>query len=221
MNLQQQSDKLTQDFLAQSPLKIVENIQMGFEEIINRKLDRHALSTGDIAPDFSLPNANHQEITLTKELKKGTVVVTFYRGGWCPFCNLQLRAYQQILDRIQSLGASLIAISPELPDNSLSTQEKNELQFEVLSDRENLVAQEYGLVFTTPEAHQKAHLDLDIPLPEINGDDSWKIPITATYIIDRNRTIAWSHTNPNYRQRAEPEEILQALTSLQQVSPAA
>lgn len=218
MNLQQQSDKLTQEFVAQSPLEIVEHINAGFDEMINSKLDRNALKQGDFAPDFSLPNATNHRITLTEELKKGTVIITFYRGGWCPFCNLQLRAYQEILEQIKSFGASLVAISPELPARSLSTKEKNELDFEVLSDRGNIVAEIYGLAFITPEVHRQAHQDLDIPLPEINGDESWKIPITATYIIDRNRTIVWSHTNPNYRLRAEPSEILQVLANLNRAS---
>ena len=205
---------ILQELVDQIPANVLEDIDTGFTEIITSGLDKNALQKGDNAPDFCLPNATSQIVSLENELKKGAVVLTFYRGGWCPFCNLQLRAYAQILDEIKSLGASLIAISPETPDNSLKTKEKSELEFEVLSDRGNRVAQKYGLVFVTPKAHQKAHQDLDIPLPKINGDDSWTIPIPATYIIDTNGAIVWAHTDPNYRFRAEPEEILTTLKLL-------
>lgn len=214
MNLKQQSEQLLQELLDQIPANIVEDIDTGFTEIITSELDKNALQKGDQAPNFHLLNAIGQTISLEHELNKGAVVLTFYRGGWCPFCNLQLRAYQQILEEIKSFGASLIAISPETPDNSLNTKEKNELGFEVLSDKGNQVAQKYGLVFVTPEAHQKAHHNLDIPLPAINGDDSWKLPIPATYIIDTDGAIVWAHTDPNYRFRAEPEAILVALQLL-------
>ncbi len=214
MNLQQQSEQLLQELLTQFSPDLVHDIDIGFTEIITSVLDQNALQEGDRAPDFALPNPNGQTVSLENKLKKGTVVLTFYRGGWCPFCNLQLRAYQQVLNEIKYLGASLIAISPETPDNSLNTKEKNELEFEVLSDRGNEVAQQYGLVFVTPKAHQQAHHELNIPLPAINGDDSWTIPIPATYVIDTDSTIIWTHTDPNYRLRAEPEAILNALQTL-------
>ena len=218
MNLKQQSDQLTEELFAQFSSNLVEDINLGFQEIINSELDKNVLKKGDHAPNFSLSNATGQIVTLGEELKKGVVILSFYRGGWCPFCNLQLRAYQQILEEIKSLGASLIAISPELPDNSLSTKEKNELEFEVLSDKGNQVAEKYGLVFVTPQAHQNVHYEFDIPLPKVNGDDSWTVPIPATYIVDTDGVIVWAHTNPNYRWRAEPEAILNTLQALQTAS---
>ena len=218
MNLKQQSDKLTEELFAQFSSKIVEDINLGFQEIINGELDKNSRQKGERALDFSLPNATGEIISLAEKLKKGVVILSFYRGGWCPFCNLQLRAYQQILGKIKSLGASIIAISPELPDTSLSTKEKNELEFEVLSDRGNLVAEKYGLVFVTPQAHKNVHYAFDILLPKVNGDDSWTVPIPATYIIDTDGIIVWAHTNPNYRWRAEPETILNTLQSLQTAS---
>ncbi|SFJ30619.1 Peroxiredoxin [Paenibacillus sp. UNC496MF] len=168
------------------------------------------LNLGDVAPDFTLEDATGKRITLSEELKKGPIILIFYRGEWCPFCNLQLKAYERIMSDIKSAGAQLIAISPQTPDHSLSQKEKQELSFIVASDHQNKVADMYNLKYTLPDF---MHGILS-KLPEINGDDSFELPVPATYVIDQNGRIIASVTDINHRTRMEPLEALEIVKSL-------
>ena len=136
-------------------------------------------------------------------LKAGPAIVTFYRGGCCPYCNIQLRAYQAVLPEMTALGARLVAISPQLPDSSLSTAESNELTFAVLSDVGNRVARTFGLVWSLPEELRAALRSSDKALPRINGDDSWELPVPATCVIARDRRVALAGIDVDYRNRLE------------------
>ena len=142
------------------------------------------------------------------------MVVTFYRGDWCPYCNIQLRAYEAILPQIMALGASLIAISPQLPDGSLDTAETNALTFEVLSDVGNQVARSFGLVYALPEELRAAMRSNNKVLPTLNGDDSWELPVPATFVIAADQRIVLASIEVDYRKRLEPDEILSALKRL-------
>ena len=146
-------------------------------------------------------------------MKKGPVVLTWYRGGWCPYCNLPLHALQEELPSFKALGASLIAISPELPDNSISTAEKNNLGFEVLSDVRNAVAKKYGIVFKLIEPVAESY-NQGFGLNEHNGDQSNELPLAACYIIDTNGEVTYSFLDADYRNRAEPSEITKALEAM-------
>lgn len=172
------------------------------------------LKAGELAPHFSLPNASGKEISFFELLKSGAVVVVFYRGEWCPYCNLQLHAYQQILPKIKQLGASLVAISPQTPDHSLSMKEKNELEFEVLSDRNNTVAKRFGLTFTINENLRETYLQAGSDLSRFNEEDSWELPAPGTFIIAPNSEIVFASVDGDYTKRAEPETILEVLRSL-------
>jgi len=176
-------------------------------------LDR-VLTVGDTAPDFHLARGHSRSISLVEALQDGPAVVTFYRGGWCPYCNIQLRAYQLTLPEITGLGGRLLAISPQLPDGSLSTEEKNQLAFDVLSDAGNAVAGAFGLVYALPEELREALRSNGKALPGINGDDSWELPVPTTYVIDTNRRIALASIEIDYRKRLAPEAIIAALRSL-------
>lgn len=151
---------------------------------------------------------------LSTLLEKGAVVVTFYRGGWCPFCNLQLRAYQSVLAKIRELGAELVAVSPQTKDYALSDVEKRELAFPVLSDLHNGVARQYGLVFTLSDALKELQRKFNNPIPKFNGDDSWELPMPGTFVIDREGIVRLAHVDPNYTKRLEPAAILDALGNL-------
>ena len=140
--------------------------------------------------------------------------MTFYRGGWCPYCNLQLRAYQQALGEITALGAKLVAISPQLPDGSMSTAETNRISFDVLSDVGNQVARSFGLVYSLPQELRAALTSNNKALPGINGDNSWELPLPATYVLAPNRKIALAEIELDYRERLEPDAIVAALRAL-------
>ena len=140
--------------------------------------------------------------------------MTFYRGGWCPYCNLQLRAYQQVLGEITALGAKLVAISPQLPDGSLSMAEVNQLSFDVLSDVGNHVARSFGLVYSLPDELRAALTSNNKALPGINGDDSWELTLPATYVVAPDHKIALAEIELDYRERLEPDAIVAALHTL-------
>ena len=169
---------------------------------------------GSPAPDFTLPEARGGTVHLTEVLAKGPAVVTFYRGGWCPFCNLQLRAYQAILPAIEALDAKLIAVSPQTPDNSVSTAETKGLRFSVLSDARNGVARAYGLVFKLSDGLQSLQKMFGNEPPKFNGDDSWELPVPGTFVIDSAGIVRLAFADPDYTKRLEPAAILDTLRGL-------
>ncbi len=181
------------------------------DELVRSGIAERSLAIGDPAPDFSLPNARGETVTLAETIARGPAVVTFYRGSWCPYCNLTLRAYQQHLSEMQAMGATLLAISPQTPDNSLSTVEKNELEFEVLSDAGNLVARRYRLVFVLPEPLRSVYREMGIDLAEVNGDTSWELPMPGTFVVDGDAIIRLAFVDAEYRRRLEPTAILETL----------
>lgn len=213
MSLQTKLDARRADFNQKAPQTTKAAYQRGIESVINSGIVRQAKQEGDQAVDFTLSNAQGQSVSLAEYLKQDLVVLTWYRGGWCPYCNITLRALQQVLPEIKAAGASLLALTPELPDKSLSTQEKNELDFEVLIDQNNEVAREYGLVFKlAPEVSELYRKNLS--LLEYNGNDSDELPLAATYVIDQKGEIRYAFLDAEYRHRAEPEQIIEALRSL-------
>ena len=183
-------------------------------DLINSGITEQTLQVGDTVPPISLPNALGKTVNIQDLLTEGALVISFYRGQWCPYCNLELRALQQALPEFKALGASLVAISPQTPDNSLSTTEKNELSFEVLSDVGNQVARQLGLVFQIPEQLRPIYQNFGIDLPEHNGDETFELPIAATYVINRDGKVVYAFVNPDYTQRAEPADILAAVADL-------
>ncbi|BHH85589.1 peroxiredoxin-like family protein [Desulforhopalus sp. 52FAK] len=179
-----------------------------------RELEQYAPKPGDIFPAFTLSNQSGEVTRLADLLAKGPVVVTFYRGGWCPYCNLELRAYQEVLDKITAAGANLVAISPELPDASLTTIEKNELQFTVLSDPGAKYAKSLGIVFTLPDSLKPIYQEFGIDVEHHNGSGQFDLPLAATFVIDTNGKVLFSDVNADYTYRAEPSEVVQALNSI-------
>ncbi|ASO04661.1 peroxiredoxin-like family protein [Arenibacter algicola] len=167
------------------------------------------LSKGDRAPDFSLPNAFGKKILLSQALKSGIVIIKFYRGEWCPICNLDLRAIQQHLPQIRSLGASLIAISPQRPDDALTAIQKNELEYEVLSDADQEVIKAYNLQFDPGEDyHQRRDLSV------LNGGGLKTLPVPATFIVNTDQIIEAAHVEANYTERMGPREIIEVIEKM-------
>ncbi|WP_158903476.1 peroxiredoxin-like family protein [Burkholderia sp. L27(2015)] len=184
------------------------------EELRANFLIENTPAMGSEAPEFALPNAQGKSVSLSQALRDGPVVVTFYRGAWCPYCNLQLRAYQRSLPEITALGGRLMAVSAQLPDKSLFTVEQNALEFDVLSDVGNRVARAFGLVYTLPDELRAALIANNKALPLFNGDDSWELPVPATYVIGRDRRIVLASVQIDYRQRLAPEAIVASLQNI-------
>lgn len=170
-----------------------------------------ALNVGAAAPPFTLTDAVGTPYSLTSLLSEGPVVLIFYRGGWCPFCNVQLRAFQLARMRLRALKANVLLISPERFQESLSLIERQSLQFPVLSDVGNLVARQYGVAVRLDQEQRKRHLEQEIDLVESNGDEAWELPMPATFVIDSNRRIRYAFVSADYTQRAEPAEVLAVL----------
>ena len=194
---------------------ILESFQNGIDAVEKSGVTKQAKNVGDQAPDFSLPNHKGETVTLTEQLKKGPVVLTWYRGGWCPYCNLQLASYQKILPQLEEMGAQLVAVSPELPDKSATTADKNKLRFTVLTDKKLKVAKQYGIVFKLiPEVGKIYQGFFDIN--EYNGADAAadELPLAATYVIGKAGKITYAFLESDYTKRAEPEEILAKVAAL-------
>lgn len=180
--------------------------QEGIESVEKSGIVNTAKQVGDEAPDFTLNNALGKPVNLSEYLKKGKVVLTWYRGNWCPYCNLTLHALQEELSKFQAYGANLIALTPELPDESISTSEKHNLQFEILSDVGNKVAKEYGIVFQLTDEVAEMY-NQSFELNNHNGDESNELPLAATYIINEKGEIVYAFLDADYRNRAEPSEL--------------
>lgn len=201
------------EFAAKASDDVKKLYQDGIDDVVRQGAVEAAKNVGDTAPAFELPNAVGETVSLASLRADGPVVLVWYRGGWCPYCNLTLRAFQEALPRISGLGATLVAVSPERPDNALSTKEKNELAFEVLTDAGNGVAREYGVVFDlTDGVHE--NYNANFKLDEWNGQDSGELPLAATYVIDREGVIRWAFLDADYRARAEPADVLAALEAI-------
>lgn len=191
------------------PAEVRSEFAKGIDAVAESGIVARAKQVGDKAPDFTLKNAVGEKVSLSKLLEEGPVVLTWYRGGWCPYCNIALAALQEELPAIKDAGATLVALSPELPDKTLDTKQKNELGFEVLSDLNHEVAKDYGIVFKlTPKVRElyKGFFDLTEYNGKEAGDDS--LPLAATYIIGTDGTIDWAFLDADYRKRAEPADIV-------------
>lgn len=178
----------------------------GIEAVENSGITSSALQVGDQAPNFTLNNALGKPIALYDHLKNGKVILTWYRGGWCPYCNLTLHELQEELSNFKANGATLIALTPELPDQSMSTAEKNDLEFEVLSDVGNTIAKEYGIVFKLTDQVAEIYNEA-FDMNGYNGDESNELPLAATYIINQDGVIEYAFLDADYRNRAEPSDL--------------
>ena len=185
-------------------------------ELENNAAASHALQPGAIAPDFILPNVDGRSMRLYTELERGPVVLVFYRGGWCPFCNIHLRGFQKSLAEFKAAGAQVVAISPQLPDQSLTTQEKDDLAFAVLSDVGLHTAQGFGIAYVLPQALLDVHRDFEVPLEDFNGSEGGnRLPMPATFVIRTDHTVAYAHIDTDFMQRAEPIEVLNLVRKLE------
>jgi len=211
MSLADEIIELQKSMTGQIPEETLQIMMGATQRLIESGIAEKSLKVGDKAPDFSLSDATGNTVSLKEILSNGPAVLNFYRGAWCPYCNLELKAFQAILPQIEELGAKLVAISPNLPDKSLTSIEKHGLKFDVLSDLGNKVARDFGLVFVLDDEIQQTYQAFGLDIPGHNGDESWELPIPATYVIETDGTVLHSFVNADYTKRMEPSEVVDVL----------
>jgi peroxiredoxin len=216
MTLQSKLDAFKTDFEAGKPPynvppSVIQTMHRATAELTASGAATRALKAGDKAPAFTLNDPEGQSISSSELLAKGPLVVSFYRGVWCPYCNMELQALQAELPEFEKLGASLVAISPQTPVNSRKSVRQNQLGFPILSDIHNDVAAAFGLRFEMPDYLIDLYKGLKNDLPTFNGDPSWTLPMPGRFVIAQDGTILYAEVNPDYTRRPEPEDMLPAL----------
>lgn len=211
MSLNAELAKMREERAAKRPAAASQLLAAESERWRNAGLEAQSLQVGNQMPPFSLGNAVGKTVSSDALLQAGPLVISFYRGAWCPYCNLELHTLQQALPDIRAAGGQLVAVSPNQPDSSLSSVEKHGLTFEVLSDIGNAVAQKFGLVFNVGGDVRPMFQKVGFDIPGQNGDDTWEIPVPATYVVASSGKVVYRFVDPNYTRRAEPADIVAAL----------
>ena len=224
MALQDRLDAFKADFEAgkppyNAPSWIHEPMHRATKELLASGAAALALKVGDLAPPFTLRDADGQEVSSADLLARGPLIVSFYRGVWCPYCNMDLQALEAVLPEFRKRGASLVAISPQTPANSRRSERENNVHFPILSDPGNSVAAAFGLRFTLPDYLIDVYKNVfKNNLPVVNGDPSWTLPMPARYVIGQDSTVLYAEVNPDYTQRPEPEDLIPVLDKLHAVA---
>lgn len=211
--LKEQIEELRNGMMSKAPEEVLTVMQGASQKLIESGIAEKSLKKGDKAPEFSLPNVNNENVSSSELISKGPLIINFYRGGWCPFCSLEIVEWQRLYPKIQKAGAEFVSISPNILSKSAQTKSKYRLSFNILSDLGNKVAKKFGLVFALPRELRSIYKEFGINIPEDNGDDTFEIPIPATYII-KDGIIAYSFVDADYTKRAEPSEVLEVLKNL-------
>ena len=212
--LQQQIDEFIAEGASWLPADLLQDLLSPIGQLINSGAAENALKEGAQAPDFALPDARGTVVRLSHLLTQGPVIMTFYRGQWCPYCHLALRAYQRALPHLQPRGATLVAISPQTPYHSRALAEKLALTFALLSDIGNQVARQCGLVFTIDEAMRSAHKQVGANLPKFNGTESWDLPMAGTFLVDQLGTVRLAFVHADFTRRLDPSVVIARLEEL-------
>ena len=206
--------KLLEEKAAASVTRLPEDVRQtyaqGIETVRATGIEKSAKQVGDEAIDAELSGWDGHSVKLSDLWQEGPIVLMWYRGGWCPYCNIQLRAMQQSMDKIENAGARLVVLTPELPEKAKETADANDLDIVALHDNGNSLARKYGLVFQLPEAIVPAYRD-KLKLPEYNGSDAMELPLSATYVIDQSGKITYAFLDADYKKRAEPADVIEAV----------
>jgi peroxiredoxin len=219
MTLQDRLDAFKADFEAGKPPynvppSVIETTHRATAELIASGQAERAKKAGDIAPSFTLNDADGRRVGSAELLPKGPLVLTFYRGVWCPYCNIELAAIEAAVPEIAARGASVVAISPQTQPNSRKSARQNHLTFPILSDVKGEVAASFGLRFALPDYLVALYKSLKNDLPAFNADLSWTLPMPARYVIGSDGVIAYAEVNPDYTRRPDPSELLPVLDTL-------
>jgi peroxiredoxin len=215
MSLQDKLDAFRADFEGKkAPPEVVAVMHKATADLIASGQAERTLKVGARAPIFALPNAHGELVRSADLLARGPLVLTFYRGIWCPYCNMDLQAIEAAAGEVRALGASLVAISPQTAPNRRRSERENALSFPILSDHGNSVANEFGLRFRLPDDLIAVYKGFGNDLTVGNGEDSWTLPMPARYVIGTDSVIAYAEVNPDYTRRPDPSELLPVLRRL-------
>jgi peroxiredoxin len=211
LSLAEQLEGLTAKLRAMVPAERLFLVDRFAEDLVKAGLAGHALKPGDHAPSFELPDGDGMIWRSQDLLRNGPLAIAFYRGRWCAYCNAQLSALQEIHPKLAAAGVSLVAISPQTQKHSYMTRDMHKLRFPVLSDQGNQVARKFGLVYRLSPEMQTMYESIMTKLPGYNGDQSWELPLAATYVVQPDGKISWAKVDADWRKRPEPEELLSRL----------
>lgn len=216
MTLQSRLDAFKADFEAGKPpynvpYTVIETMRRATAELIASGAAQNALKAGDHLPGFTLSDPDGKMVSSVDLLARGPLVISFYRGVWCPYCNIELQSLQDTLSQFEALGAKLVAISPQNAVNSRKSVRQNNLTFPILADPHNDVADQFGLRFEMQDYLIELYRSLKNDLPAFNGDQSWTLPMPARYVVGQDGIVLYAEVNPDYTRRPEPEDMLPAL----------
>lgn len=214
MSLNKQLSAFKKETDEETPADILEKMAEGSRAVEVSRITASAKQAGEKMEMFTLSTVKGGEVALIDLVKDGPVVINFYRGSWCPYCNMELLALQGHLSEIKNLGAQLIAISPERPDDSLTAVEKSELEFDVLHDPDNTLARKLGLVFEVPENLVPIYKEWDIDIKQSNDAEKHELPLASTFIVNTDGIVKYVFHNADYTVRMEPEAIVEQLKAL-------
>ena len=209
--LAKQIEQFNNELATQVPQEVLEAFGKSIKDLKTKNIEEKSIKLGAIMPDFSLPNAKNEIIHSKEILKSGKMIIAFYRGSWCPYCNLELKALQENLSKINDKKVSLVAISPQSPDNSLSIIEKHNLTFEVLTDKDNTFAKQLGIIFELQDFVLPFYNALGINLSSFNKNDDTSLPIPAVFVVNENGIIIYKFADVNYMNRIDIDELLNTL----------
>jgi len=211
MNLKEELGAFAQQMSENAPQQVLETMGAEIGKLAQSGIMDTALKVGDQAPDFELQNSAGNTVSLSSLTQQGNVVLSFNRGNWCPFCNIEFKHLQNAVSEIKSAGANLVVISPQLPEKSAELIAQNGFNYPILYDVENEVANKYGIAFTMAEPLRPIHKAFEMDIPAHNGNESFGLPVPATFVVNQNNEITYAVVNPNWMERAEPDEYLALL----------
>ena len=214
MSLTQQLEQKAKASAEKAPEDVKKIMSTAIAELKASSIMKSALKKGDKLPEFALKDVQRGEISSKALLKNGPIVLTFYRGGWCPYCNLQLRDLQKHLSEFKAAGAELVAISPEKPDGTAETVKKEGLDFFVLSDPDGKVGKQFGLMFKLTDELKSLYQKFGIDLEKVNDNKDWELPLAATYIVNQQGEIIYSFVDADYKKRAETKELVKIVQEI-------
>jgi peroxiredoxin len=215
VTIREQSDQLKAGAAQQLPAEVLEVFDRSIRDLVDQGVPSNVIEVGDRLDSFSLEDATHHRVSLDEVVESGPAVIVFYRGGWCPYCNLALRTYQKdLIPELDRFDARLVAISPQSPDESLSTKDKAALSFTVLSDPGSRLADQIGIAFQQADDVLAAQRELGLDLAQVNAERVTRLPRPTVLVVDSDRVVRFVDVQPDYTSRTEVSDIVAALGAL-------